>query len=81
MILLVFAILFLDPVTVSGGRLNSDSLLSLEIHRVHFGTHCIFPTDFMYRFYSASVVEYTFGDSGFTAVDMSLRRSISSSQR
>lgn len=72
MIFLILAILILDPIAVCSSGLDGDSLLSLEVHRVHLCANCIFATDFVYRFYSACVIEDSFGDGGFPAVDVGL---------
>ena len=78
-LLLAFVIL-LDPITESRSGLDSDTLLTLEIHRVHLRTHGIFASDFVYSVDSAGVEEDAFGGGRLSRVDVCCDANVSYSR-
>ncbi|KAH3680161.1 hypothetical protein WICPIJ_008374 [Wickerhamomyces pijperi] len=60
----------LVPGTVGGGRLNSDTLFSFQIHGIHLGTNTISTTNIMNGFNSTSVKQHSFGECGLTGINV-----------
>lgn len=61
-----------DPVTESGGRLDSDTLFTLKIHAVHLGTDRVLASDFVDGLDTAGVEEDTLGGGCLATVDVCL---------
>lgn len=72
-VFLLFSIVsLLYPVTERRCGLNSDTLFTLEIHRVHLGTNIVTTANFVDGLDPTSVEEDSFGTGGFSAVNVCL---------
>jgi hypothetical protein len=79
--LILALVVLLHPVTESRRRLNSDTLLTLQIHRVHLRTDRVLASHFMYAINTAGVEENTFGGGGFARVDVGGDTDVSNSRK
>lgn len=67
---LLLAVLDLLPVGEGSGRLDGDTLLPLEVHRVHLGADALLASHLVDGLDAARVEEDTLGDGGLAAVDV-----------
>jgi hypothetical protein len=58
------------PHKMGGGRLNGDTFLLFKFHKVHGSTHTVRTFDFVNRGDFASIEKYSFGEGGFSGVNM-----------
>lgn len=58
------------PHEMGGGRLNGDTFLLFEFHEVHGGTDTVRAFDFVDGWDFAGIEKYSFGEGGFSGVDM-----------
>lgn len=73
MVGLVLAVDVLLPVAESSGRLNGNSLFTLQVHRVHLGPYGVFASNFVDRLDSSGVEKNSFGNGGFATINMGLK--------